>query len=355
MKKKIRSLARISVLLAAVCAPMVVQAQSLPEPVLDGEIIGTPELVERACREGKVNYYSGQAGADEQEILKAFEEHFPCIKVSVVSVNTSRMYERILNESAAGQPTADAVLMTDMVVAAELRKKDMLRQWTPPSAEKYPDSAKSGGWWYAGSSTLVHPVYNTELVSKEDAPKTWNDLLSPKFAGQFGTAVVNAGGPGWLQFAFFKEVMGEDYFKRLAELKPQFHPTFAPVTLAIARQELMVGVVPSLNEYPVRVTQKAPIAPVYPPEGVPFVLYPLMLFKESPNPAAGELLANYYLSHVGQGHLVRVRGAYSARKDVASAPGNPNIADLNLWNLSLERTVEIYQDVFGITDRYFPR
>ena len=58
----------------------------------------------------------------------------------------------------------------------------------------------------------------------------------------------------------------------------------------------------------------------------------MFLMADAPHPNAAELFGNWYLSKVGQTELVRLRGVYSFRHDVAPAPGTPALAGLKLWN-----------------------
>lgn len=335
--------------LAILASPGAIHAQSLPEPKIGNEVIGTPELVKAACTEGAVSYYTGQDGNDERQILRDFEKQFPCIKVSVISVGTSQLYERVRTEAQAGRVNGDVMLLSDIALAGKLIDEGMLRRWTAPSDAAYPASGKSDGWWYAASSTLVYPIYNTELVTGEQVPRSWKDLLKPEWKGKFGVGPVNVGGPQWVQYAFMLEVLGEDYLKALVAQQPQIYTTLNPVVLGTARGELLGGIVAHLNDYPVRVRQGAPTAAVYPPEGIPVSYYPMMLLKGAAHPAAGELLANYYLSKVGQGRLVEIRGAYSARADVAPAKGNKPIAELKLWNPGYEKIKQTHAAVIDKT------
>jgi iron(III) transport system substrate-binding protein len=301
-------------------------------PTANGEVIGTPELVKAACAEGQVIYYTSQSDGDERAIIEPFAKQFPCIKVSVVSAVTGRLYERVRTETQAGKPQGDVMMITDEALTQQLMDAKLLAPWTPPADAAYPSNAKVSGWWYAGSGAFMVAIYNTELVTAADAPKTWTDLLNPKWRGQLATSPITIGGTAWMQFAFMHDVLGADYLKKFVAQEPKLFPAYNPVVLSVARGEQLVGVTAALNEYSERVGNGAPIATVFPAEGVPFTNYPLMLLANGPHPHAGELFANWYLSKVGQAGLVRVRGAYSARADVASAPGNPPLAQIKRWN-----------------------
>ncbi len=301
-------------------------------PVVGGETIGTPELVQAACAEGQVTYYTAQSDGDEREIVKPFEKQFSCIKVSVISAVTGRLYERIQTEAQAGKPQADLALITDEALAQTLIDGKMVRPWTPPEATQYPANTKVGGWWYSASGSFMYPIYNTEIVSAAEVPKTWKDLLDPKWKGKIATSPITIGGTAWMQYGFFKASFGDTYLKQFAANEPKLFPSYSAAVLSVARGETSIAIVSALNDYPVRMQQGAPIKPLYFAEGIPFTNYPMLLLASAPHPYAAELFANWYLSKTAQAELVRVRGAYSVRADVGPAKGNPPLSSLHPWN-----------------------
>ncbi|HEY5300494.1 MAG TPA: extracellular solute-binding protein [Acetobacteraceae bacterium] len=339
--------------LAALLAASPAAAQT-PSPVVDGETIATPELVKAACAEGKVVYYTAQSDADERAITKVFQQHFPCISVSVVSAVTGRLFERLQTEIAAGKVLGDVVILTDEALVQKLIDQKRVRQWTAPEDAAYPATAKLPGWWYAASGSLMIPIYNTDTVTAADAPKTWQDLLDPRWKGKIATSPITIGGTAWVQYDFMLSKFGRDYLVKLAAQKPELLSAYNLAVLAVARGEQSIAVVSALNEYPARVGQGAPIAPIYPPEGSPYTNYPMFLLAGSPHPHAAELFADWYLSREGQAALVKVRGAYSVRADVAPAPGNKPLAQLHPWNpgsAAIERDhdklIHEYSQIFG--------
>jgi iron(III) transport system substrate-binding protein len=323
----------------------VAAAQDLPQPVAEGETIGTPDLVKAACAEGAVVYYTAQSDADERNIIKPFEKQFPCIKVSVISAVTGRLYERITSEAAAGKVQGDLATITDEALTDKLIQAKLVRQWTPPEADAYPKTSKVQGWWYAASGSLMLPFYNTQAVSKDDAPKNWKDLLDPKWKGKIATSPVTIGGTAWMQYDFMLEKLGEDYIKKLVAQQPKLFTAYNPAVMSVARGETLIGISAALNEYPLRIAQGAPTQPVYPPEGLPFTNYPMLMLANSAHPHAAELFGNWYLSKQGQAGLVKTRGAYSARSDVAPAPGNPPLDQVKPWNPGHDFIVKHHDEV----------
>lgn len=326
------------------------QAQA-PAGTIDGELIASDELVKAACGEKSVVLYTAQGDADERAIMADFKKDFPCIDVSVVSIVTGRQFERIQTEALAGRTQADVSIMTDEAIAQEMMKKQLLRALKPPSADKYPSNAKVEGWWYAASGARLYPVYNSNLVPESEAPKSWKDILDPKWKGQIGAASIAIGGTPWMMYYFMDKVVGGDYISRLAAQQPKIFTSYQPLGLGVARGEYKIALLANVVDYPLRVRQGAPLKPIYPTEGIPFVNYPIMLLDKSPHPKAGELLTNWYLSKRGQASLVRVRGGSSARADVASPDGVPPAEQLKLWNPGNE---EILTNFSSFTQKVVP-
>ncbi|HVM77431.1 MAG TPA: extracellular solute-binding protein [Stellaceae bacterium] len=318
--------------LLAVFLALAATGASAQSPEVGGESVGTTDLVKAACAEGGITYYTAQSDADEREIVKPFEAQFSCIKVSVISAVTGRLYERIRTEAQAGKPLGDVALITDEALAQQLMDGKLVRAWNPPVGEKYPANSKIEGWWYAASGSLMYAIYNTDLVKPAEAPKTWADLLDPKWKGKIATSPITIGGTAWMLYDFMQVKLGGDYLKKFVAQEPKLFSAYNAVVLAAARGEVAIAVTSALNDYPIRVGQGAPLAPVYPPEGLPFTNYPMLLLANSPHPHAAELFANWYLTRVAQAELVRVRGAYSVRADVAPAKGNPPLAETHPWN-----------------------
>ena len=303
-----------------------------PSPVVDGETIATPALVAAACAEGRVTYYTAQRDADERQIVQKFQQAFPCVQVSVISAVTGRLYERLMTESQAGKPQADLTIITDEALTQRLIDAKMVRNWTPPQAGQFAPNAKQDTWWYGASGALMYFIVNNAAVPEAGAPKAWADLADPKWKGNLSMAPVTTGGTSWVQFDFMKLNLPPTYLAALAAQQPKVFSAYAAVGQSVARGETTIGIIDSLDDYPLRVGQGAPFRPIYPAEGVPFVNYPMMLLTNAPHPAAAELFGNWYLSRVAQTELVRLRGVYSFRTDVAAAPGNPPLAGLKLWN-----------------------
>ncbi len=331
---------RLAVMVAAcLAAPLGARAQA---PVAEGEIFGTPELVQKACAEGQVVYYTPDAEAQSRAISAVFEKRFPCIKVLTVSAVTGRLLERIAAEVAASRIQADVVLLNDAQALNRFKETNVIRPWDPPSADKYPAASKMPGWWYGAGGMMEYIAYNTDLVSEADAPKGWKDILDPKWKGKISAPTVSIGGTGWMQYYFLDQTYGDDFLRKFAAQEPKYFSSYQPLTLAVARGEVAIALTGVSIEAPMRVNDGAPIKPVYPADGLPVATTWMALMNNDPHPNAALLYANWALSKEGQEAQVNVRKIWSQRPDVAPAAGNPPASQLHFWTVPSDVMIKNY-------------
>ena len=140
--------------------------------------------------------------------------------------------------------------------------------------------------------------YNTNLVKAEDAPKSFADLLDPKWSGKMVKA--HPGYSGNVMSATFQLTrdLGWEYLEKLAKQKIMQvqSSTDPPKKLALGERAVMVDG----NEYNALQLKEAgqPIEIVYPTEGTPMAVGPNAIFKNAPNPNAARLLQQLHV-HAG--------------------------------------------------------
>ena len=321
--------------------------------IVNGETIATPDMVTAACKEGSVNFYTAQTADDERAIIKPFEKAFPCVNVSIVSAVTGRLYERLLTEDAGKSATADVALLTDVALVQGLTDKGLVADWTPKAASKYPADRKKDGKWYSASASVMYYVYNNQLVKEDDAPKSWDDLLDPKWHGKISTSPPTIGGTAWDLYWFLQEKLPGNYWKGLAKQEPKMFEAYAGVVSSVARGETAIGIECDLCDYPARTKQGAPLTPVFPTEGVVYVPYPMLILADSPHRNAAQLFGAWYLSKQGQEQVVSVRGAYSGREDVAPAPGKPALTTLKTFTPPTDLVVKEHEQLISDFHKVF--
>src|SRR5215467_4076279 len=146
----------------------------------------TPQLIEAAKKEGKVIYYTSVDLPIAERIAKAFEAKFPGIAVRVERTGAERVFQRIGQEYASRIYAVDAVNSSDAAHFTVWKREGILEPFVPEDVAKYyKDEHKDADGTYAAFRVgLVTIGYNTRMVKAEDAPKSFADLLDPRWAGK---------------------------------------------------------------------------------------------------------------------------------------------------------------------------
>ena len=236
---------------------------------------------------------------------------------------------RILKESRAGKPHADvAVPATDA-----LGRADMLQKiWSPELAAFPAHYLGNGGTTMTYRLSFFGIGYNTKLVSPADAPKSWEDLLNPKWKDKMIWATSRETG-GTFLIHHLRTIWGDNkadaYFDKLATQNVAKSPASvrALLDLVIAGEHSML-ITTSLNHAIISQGEKAPVDYTS-PDPVPSRPDDIMLLNNAPHPHAGMLLIDFFLSREGQAVLAKAEYQV-ARTDVEPlASMRPIIPELN--------------------------
>src|ERR1043165_8703701 len=146
----------------------------------------TPALIEAAKKEGKGVWYTSVDLPLAEKIAKSFEAKFPGIAVRVERTGAERVFQRIGQEYTSRIYAVDAVNSSDAAHFVAWKRDSMLAPFMPEDvARHYPaDHKDPDGLFASFRVTLSAVAYNTKLVKAEEAPKSFADLLDPKWAGK---------------------------------------------------------------------------------------------------------------------------------------------------------------------------
>ena len=146
----------------------------------------TPALIEAARKEGKVSFYSALELNVAERLGKAFEAKYPGIAVRVERSGAERIFQRIAQEQGSRINAVDVANSTDPAHYLDWKKNDWLAPFmTEDMAKHYPPEHVEADGLYATVCAWLGVIgYNTNLVKREDAPKSYADLLDPKWEGK---------------------------------------------------------------------------------------------------------------------------------------------------------------------------
>ena len=181
----------------------------------------TPALIEAARKEGKVSYYSALELNVAEQLGKAFETKYPGIAVRVERSGAERIFQRIAQEQGSGINAVDVANSTDPAHYLDWKSKDWLAPYLPDDvAKNFPaDQFDPDGLWATSCGWIETIGYNSKLVRPEDAPRSYADLLDPKWLGKIVKA--HPGYSGAIMTATFvlSRDLGWQFFEKLAQQK----------------------------------------------------------------------------------------------------------------------------------------
>lgn len=291
-------------LLAVLVAPVGVNSASAADQA----------LIEAAKKEGHVTWYT--ALIVDQFVRPAAEAFEKKYGVNVDYVRASGMPFRIFNEGKAGHIQAD--IYAGPASVAALVKAGYVENWLPDSVQHFPkDYYDPAGYWMASNISVMTPAFNTELVPKGTEPKTFGDLLDPKWKDKMPWSTNGPGAPEFIG-AVLSE-MGEDkghgYLQKLA--------TQNIANVAQSAREVLDQVI--AGEYSIALqmynNQSVASAKLGAPvdwinmEPATVIFNIVSLTANSPHPHAGMLLFDFLESEEGQ----------KLFRDADYLPADPNV------------------------------
>jgi iron(III) transport system substrate-binding protein len=258
--------------------------------------------------------------------------------VRVERSGAERIFTRIAQEYSSNIHAVDVVNTSDQAHCIAWRAKNWLLPYLPEEvAQHYDKSYYDADGLHVTTRVLVSPIgYNTKLVKPEDVPKSFADLLDPKWAGKMVKAHPAYSGTIMNSTFQLARDLGWEYLEKLAKQRVMQlqSATDPPKKLALGERAVMFdGAGYLVIQYKER---GDPVEVVYPTEGTPVATSPSAVFKAAPNPNAARLFQNWMHSREGQQIVTDFARQYSAHKQVVEKPGVRKLADIKLMKEDVE-------------------
>lgn len=170
-------------------------------------------LMAEAKNEGSLTIYTSMTPANLDVLRADFEKKYG-IKVNVWRAGDDKVVQRILTETKAGKAGFDLVHVKCLEME-ELHRENTLQQVKSPYINSLiPTAVPPHREWVATFMNLVVMAYNTDKVKKAELPKTYQDLLDPRWKGRLG---VEANDQEWF-YAVIKDMGTEKGLKYFGDL-----------------------------------------------------------------------------------------------------------------------------------------
>jgi iron(III) transport system substrate-binding protein len=253
-----------------------------------------------ARQEGKLVIYGVGTTELYTPVKEAFEKQFPGITLEGVDQRGRETREKLLAEQQSGNYVADVAISgpdtQQSLIDAGITEDFQSAYIDTVVPELRPQYASSN----PRSVTIFTIAANTDLVKPADEPKSWKDVLDPRWKGKLAMDDPRGSGPGGTIIAGVEQVLGMDWSASLAQQDVHFATQAGPLLAGLARGEYAMFLSSSQADLIAQKQQGAPFKQLRPAEGIGLTPISQSLIKHAPHPNAAKLWIDWSLSKQGQ-------------------------------------------------------
>lgn len=301
---------------------------------------------------GKLVLYTSQPNADAQQTVDAFMAEYPEVEVEWFRDGTTKVMAKLRAEFEAGQPQPDVLLIADSVTMEGLKAEERLMAYPEADTAAYEAGVMDPeGYWFATKLITTGIMYNTNAPM---VPTSYTDLLSEEAKGKLAMPSPLTSGAATIHMAALtaNPDLGWDFYEGLADQGANPQGGNGGTYKAIAGGEKLYGFV--VDFLPIREAVKgAPVAFVFPEEGVSAVSEPAAILSTAQNPDAAKAFIDFVISEQGQ-QLAADMGYLPAHPAVPAPEGFPARDQIKLMAFDPARALAEdeenkmrFMDIFG--------
>lgn len=288
--------------------------------------------IDAAKREGKVTLYTSAPLSTAQKIVNAFQEKYG-ISVELFRTGGVQVLRRFLMEQQSGHAGADMLVTSDLSAANDFKAKGMITPFKPAGFDKVPEAIRDPDSYYVPQRVSIISIYGrTDMVPLAEMPKTWSDLLDPKYKGKLVMTNPNFTSLQVAVAAMISRARGWEFYEKLSKQDVVFvQGNEQALNLVKTGERPIAAGADSQYATGARLAGHK-IENVFPADGTFAIPSVGAVVKNSKNPNAARLLAEFFLSLEAQ-RIWPPNGVYAARDDVDPPPGNPPISAIKVSSI----------------------
>ena len=304
------------------------------------------------AQDGTLVLYTSQPQTDAQQTADAFMARYPGITVEWVRDGTPQIMAKFRSELEAGAPQADVLLIADVVTMEGLKEEGLLLNYPQADLSAYPEGLHDeDGAYFSTKLITTGIVYNTAATM---IPTSWTDLTRPEAENQIAMPSPLTSGAAMIHTVTLTENLAEGwgFYEALAASGAQASGGNGGILTAVSGGEKLYGMI--VDYMPIREAAKgAPVAFVFPTEGVSAVTEPVAILESAQNPDNARLFVDFLLSEEGQ-LLAADQGYIPARDGIPLPEGYPDRSEIRVLNYDAAAALandqdnkDRFADIFG--------
>jgi iron(III) transport system substrate-binding protein len=286
---------------------------------------------------------------------RAFTARHPGIKVEAIRTTGQIAFQRLSLDIKNRTPRCDVFSTTDISHMPVLKERRELSAFTPddrPAIRPQFGAQSDQGWFYVTNAGRWVLIRNTEKVPLDVAPKSWKDLLDPKWQGQVSVAhPAFSGGAGVWALAM-RKLYGWQFFEALAKNNPRVGRSTQDTVTLLTSGECQVGPTWAPGAYR-DVDRGSPIGITQASDGAVVMSFPSAIPAGAPHPNAAKLFMEWMLSKE-YSTMIAADGSDPIRSDVPPRSDQPALETQKVVALTTDEirkgvpeVIEQWRDTFG--------
>ena len=315
-------------------------------------------LYEAARGENGVTWYTSQLTTEQaEEVCALFSARFEGIACYPVRANGSSTLQRVVQEIQANAVQGDVVSTNGVSDFEEFKALGGLAQYSPDNLSGMQPSLAAlndaDGYYFVSGVSPFGFVYNTDLVSPDEVPHSWNDLTDPRWRDQIAIAHPGFSGSAGQWAIAMNRLYGRAFFEGLAANEPQIGRSIADGYTMVTTGERSLTVT-SLALGRDAMRDGKPVDLVVPDEGMFLPPSAAGVLAGAPNPNSARLFVEF-LASTEFSEWLASKGRNPLRTDVATPEGTPDLNEVSVLTVSVaesladqQNVVEMFRDIFGI-------
>ena len=286
--------------------------------------------------------WSAASEAEAEALTGAFVEQNPQVNVEVIRAGSGELLTRLRAE----QPSPRGDVLLGIAKEAYDGNYELFSSYRAAHHDDIPDNLRDAAdppRYYGYSMPLQAFIVNTDLLSEEEYPRGWADLVEDRFSGEIIMANPALSGSAYAQIYMMNSMFGFDFLEQMAD-QATFVASSGTVPESVARGEFAVGITGEGN-IAQRILEDAPVAAVYPEEGTGARFDASGIIANGPNPDTAQAFMDFLTSVEAYEIIVDVQARRVVHPALPGPGPLPGLDDITLSEYDAAEAADMREEL----------
>jgi iron(III) transport system substrate-binding protein len=240
-------------------------------------------------------WYTGFPTEPSDAVSQKFTEKTG-IPVEYFRAGSNNVVQKFDQERQANQVRCSVLVMTLPVLIAQWSKEGVLAPYDSPEFAHFPEEFVIAGYAAPVNGETMSIAYNTEMISADEAPQTWEDLLDPKWKGKLALTDAASASSALHWFAAIQDVYGKEFMEKLSQQDVLVRTGGADVANTLVSGERPVAAAITQSHASRAIGKGGALRIVVPETGAPIITNVICIPAQAPDPETGKQFLDFILS-----------------------------------------------------------